>query len=80
MKTQISDLKIRFFDELSEKWLPFWLASEEIANHDWVKMPEGMKHYMSLSALGKDGNPFCDVFLYKTKTQRVICIKAFKEP
>lgn len=81
MQTQIADLKIRFFDEISEKWMPFWLNTKEVCDVDWSAMKIGMQHFTKVSAVNnKDGTPSCEVFLYKTKTQRIICIKAYKEP
>lgn len=80
MKTEIADLKIRFADEMSEKWLVFWIRSDELADHDWNTQRIGMDHWISLSAMNKDETPACVAFLYRTKTQRVIVITAYREP
>ena len=80
MKTSIADLKIRFHDETSEMWLPFWMNTKEVCDHDWSEMEVGMEHYAQLSARDKDDNCICEAWLYRTKTQRVICIRAYRKP
>jgi hypothetical protein len=80
MKTLISDLKIRFADETSEMWLPFWLSQKDVCEHDWSAMQTGMEHYVMMSARDKNDNCVCEAWLYRTKTQRVICIMGYAKP
>lgn len=80
MKASPSDLKIRFHDEVSEEWLLYWLRSKEVSNHDWAAQKVGVTRYNSLCAMSVDGTVVSECYLYRTKTQRVILIRAYRKP
>lgn len=80
MSTSPSDLKIRFYDEVSEEWLLYWLKSKEVSEHDWSNQKAGIHRFKGISAMNKDNTPACSCYLYRTKTQRVILIRAYRNP